>query len=146
MNRNVSVFLLGFLIVALIAFGQPGRPVRVFAGDDRRSDSDNWAQWRGPSGQGYSDDKRVPLEWSQDKNLVWKTRLPGQGNSSPIVWGDRIFLTASSLDGKERSVLCVHSTDGKILWQHLAAKEKDPGKTHGWNGYASASCATDGRY
>jgi hypothetical protein len=47
----------------------------------------NWPQWRGPSGQGYSDDKRVPLTWGEKDNLLWKTRLPGGGNSTPIVWG-----------------------------------------------------------
>ena len=106
----------------------------------------SWPQWRGPSEQGYSDDKHVPLQWNSEHNLLWKVKLPGEGNSSPIVWGDRIFLTASSHGGKERYVLCMQSTNGKILWQHLAAKEDDPGKTHGWNGYASASCATDGKF
>src|SRR5262249_17578448 len=70
--------------------------------------------------------------------------LPGRGNSTPIIWGDRVFLTAASPDGKERHVLCIRATDGKVLWQRLAAKDPDPGKTHAWNGYASASCTTDG--
>src|SRR5947209_10098126 len=74
-----------------------------------------WTQWRGPSGQGYTRDQRVPLAWSETQNLLWKTALPGQGNSSPIVWGDRVFLTAASRDGKERYVLCVHSHHGKLL-------------------------------
>ena len=64
----------------------------------------HWAQWRGPSGQGYSDDTRVPLEWGETKNVVWKAKLPGVGNSSPIVWGDRVFLTAAK--GDERVVFC----------------------------------------
>jgi outer membrane protein assembly factor BamB len=110
------------------------------------SEAAYWAQWRGPSGQGYSDDKQVPLEWNSEHNLLWKAKLPGKGNSSPIVWGDRIFLTASSHDGKERYVLCAQATNGKILWQHLAAREDNPGKTHDWNGHASASCATDGKH
>jgi outer membrane protein assembly factor BamB len=108
--------------------------------------SANWAQWRGPSGQGYCDDTRVPLTWSNTQNLLWKRALPGRGNSSPIVWGDRIFLTASGSDGGERHVLCVQSDNGKILWQQLASKGVEPGRTHAWNGYASASCATDGTH
>src|SRR5205823_10649947 len=82
----------------------------------------HWAQWRGPSGQGYVHDDQVPLTWSETHNLLWKTALPGQGNSSPIVWGDRIFLTASSHGSDERYVLCVRATDGKLLWQQLASK------------------------
>jgi outer membrane protein assembly factor BamB len=104
----------------------------------------SWAQWRGPSGQGYSDDMRVPLTWGDDRNLLWKTRLPGRGNSSPIVWGDRIFLTSASPSGDERFVLCVRASDGKLLWQQLASKGVEPGRTHNWNGYASPSCTTDG--
>ncbi len=102
-----------------------------------------WPQWRGPSGQGYSDDAKVPLTWSEKDNLLWKTLLPA-GNSTPIVWDDRIFLTSASADGGERRVLCVSATDGKVLWQQTASRGVDPGKTHAWNGYASASCATDG--
>src|SRR5262245_8659116 len=82
---------------------------------------DHWSQWRGPSGQGYCDDKTVPLNWSETENLLWKTRLPGAGNSTPIVWGDRIFLTTASEKGNERSVLCVNARDGRILWQDTPA-------------------------
>jgi outer membrane protein assembly factor BamB len=105
-----------------------------------------WTQWRGPSGQGYTDDQRVPLTWSDTQNLLWKTALPGVGNSSPIVWGDRVFLTAASRDGKERYVLCLQSNDGKLLWKQLASRGVEPGRTHAWNGFASASCATDGTH
>jgi outer membrane protein assembly factor BamB len=105
-----------------------------------------WPQWRGPSGQGVSDDTRVPLTWSEKENLLWKTPLPGNGNSTPVVWGDRIFLTASKGDGDERLVLCVRAVDGKIVWQRTASKGVPPGKTHAWNGFASASCATDGQH
>src|SRR5262245_25405858 len=75
-----------------------------------------WPPWRGPTYQGYSDDTRVPLAWGDNHNLLWKPPLPLQGNSSPIVWGGRIFLTAATKDGSERWVLCVRARDGKILW------------------------------
>src|SRR5262245_28224893 len=81
----------------------------------------NWPQWRGPDGQGYSEDTKVPLKWGDKENLLWKTKLPGHGNSSPVVWGDRLFVTAASPNGKERYVLCVRITDGKVLWQDTAA-------------------------
>jgi outer membrane protein assembly factor BamB len=103
-----------------------------------------WAQWRGPTGQGVSDDTRVPLEWSETKNVVWKTKLPGAGNSSPIVWGDRVFLTAAK--GDARVVFCVRTTDGKILWKKTAVPDAPEEKSHAWNGHASPSCATDGKH
>jgi outer membrane protein assembly factor BamB len=108
--------------------------------------SDRWAQWRGPTGQGHAEDARIPLSWSETENVLWKTRLPGAGNSSPIVWGDRIFLTAASGGGVERYVLCVRAGDGKLLWKQLASRGVPAGQTHEWNGYASASCAIDGKY
>ena len=110
------------------------------------SHADNWPQWRGPSGQGYATDDRVPLKWSDNENLLWKTKLPGHGNSTAIVWGDRIFLTAATPDGHERYVLCLRASDGKVLWQATAAKDDSPEKKYSWNTYASPSCTTDGQH
>src|SRR5688572_15235586 len=59
-----------------------------------RLTAENWPQWRGPGGQGVSTEQQLPTTWGPDKNIVWKTPLPGIGHSSPIVWGDRIFVTA----------------------------------------------------
>jgi outer membrane protein assembly factor BamB len=112
---------------------------------ETRSGPGWWPQWRGPSGQGVSDDTRVPLSWSESENLLWKTPLPGVGNSTPVVWGDRLFLTSASSDGDERHVLCIQTDDGRLLWQRTASKGVPPGATHAWNGYASASCITDGQ-
>jgi len=125
--------LLGLALSSLVLSETPSSPA-------------HWAQWRGPSGQGYADDPRVPLTWSEKQNLVWKTKLSGSGNSTPIVWGDRIFLTAASHDGRTRHVICVKASDGKVLWQQVASEAEPGGKTHEWNGYASASCATDGSH
>ncbi len=105
-----------------------------------------WVHLRGPSGQGYTDDTRVPLAWSEKENVLWKTKLPGRGNSSPVVWGDRVFLTSSDDRGAERYVFCVRTTDGQLLWKQTAAKGVAPEKTHNWNGYASPSCTTDGKH
>src|SRR5262249_43534986 len=101
--------------------------------------------WRGPSQQGYVADDKVPLKWSETENVAWKTKLLGVGNSSPIVYGDRVFLTASNAKGSELYVLCVRASDAQILWQRTAAKDVVADKTHQWNGYASPSCATDGK-
>jgi outer membrane protein assembly factor BamB len=104
-----------------------------------------WTHWRGPSQQGYVADEKVPLKWSETENLAWKVKLPGGGHSTPIVYGDRVFLTASNARGSELYVLCVRTSDGKILWQETAAKDVKQDKSHEWNGFASPSCATDGK-
>src|SRR5262249_9597165 len=92
----------------------------------------HWSSWRGPTWQGHTDDQRVPLTWSETENLLWKTKLPGVGNSTPIVWGDRVFLTASSPEGGERHVLCVRASDGKLLWQQTPVKGFAGERTHTW--------------
>ncbi|HDZ26413.1 hypothetical protein LCGC14_1128190 [marine sediment metagenome] len=76
-----------------------------------------WSRWRGPSGQGIVKGKGYPDTWSGTENVIWKVEVPGRGHSSPIVWGDRIFLTTASLDGLNRSILCYRRSDGKLLWQ-----------------------------
>src|SRR5690349_18405561 len=55
----------------------------------------NWPQWRGPQGSGVSTEKDLPIEWSETKNVQWKTAIPGRGHSSPIIWGKKVFLTTS---------------------------------------------------
>src|SRR5437588_3503246 len=56
----------------------------------------NWPSWRGPQGTGVADERDLPLNWSDRENVVWKAPLPGGGNSTPIVWGDHVFLTCAS--------------------------------------------------
>ncbi len=105
--------------------------------------ADNWPSWRGPTGQGHSVEKNLPLKWSTTENVRWKTPLPADGNSSPIVWGDRIFLTQATAKGTQRSLMCFARADGKLLWQQgVVYKDKEP--THGNNPYCSASPVTDG--
>jgi outer membrane protein assembly factor BamB len=133
MPRCLASLSVALLLTAAVGRLAGGPPVSI-----------PWSPWRGPDGQGHSADTRVPLTWGEKENLLWKTRLPGRGNSTPIIWGDRVFLTASSKDGGERYVFCVDRRDGKLLWQQTASKGVPPGRTHSWNGYASASCATDG--
>jgi outer membrane protein assembly factor BamB len=102
----------------------------------------NWPRWRGPEQNGHSAETNLPVKWTAS-NVVWKTTLPGIGQSSPIIWGDRIFLTAALEKGAQRVVFCVDRKSGKILWQQIAWKG-EPEKSHFMNGWASASCVTDG--
>lgn len=101
----------------------------------------NWPRFRGPNGEGTSLDKNVPVQWTEN-NVLWKIALPGKGHSSPIVWNDRIFLQATSADGKERSLLSIDARTGQIVWSQ--SSPGGPAKTHGRNTLASCTPATDG--
>lgn len=105
-------------------------------------DNGNWPQWRGPHGDGHSRENGLPVRWDAT-SVVWRTALPGNGQSSPIIWGDRIFLTAALDKGQKRLVLCVDRKNGKILWQH-EAWSGTPEKSHDMNGWATPTVATDG--
>ena len=102
----------------------------------------SWPRWRGPA-QGVVADGDYPDQWSPTENVVWKVKVPGQGNSSPIIWKDRLFLTAHENQGKKRLVLCFDRADGKLLWQ-CPVPEHLVEKAQGKNGYASGTPSTDG--
>jgi len=106
--------------------------------------ADNWPAWRGPEASGHCKDRNLPLKWSPSEKVRWKVPLPAPGNSTPIVWGDRIFLTQATDNGKQRSLWCLDRRDGKLLWQRtIAYPQREP--THETNPYCSASPATDGQ-
>lgn len=142
-------------LVVILAFGISNATVRA----------DNWPTWRGPTGLGVSAEKDVPLKWDRTENVRWKVALPEAGNSTPIIWGDRVFITQAS-DKKlwppqvsrkfpkgtspggaaifeKRSVMCFNRADGKLLWQgDTIYKESEA--THSTNPFCSASPVTDG--
>ncbi len=101
-----------------------------------------WAQWRGPEGDGRVTDTVPPLEVTA-ANIVWKSTLPGRGQSSPVIWDDRIFLTSYEGNGAKRIVFACDRVNGKVLWQQTAWTGS-PEPSHQMNGWASATCATDG--
>jgi len=103
-----------------------------------------WPRWRGPRGDGQSAEKQLPVEWTA-ADVAWKTELPGRGQSSPIVWDDRIFLTSASDDGSKRSVLCVDRSNRKLVWEKTIEFNGTPEKLHKMNTWATPSCATDGQ-
>jgi outer membrane protein assembly factor BamB len=104
-----------------------------------------WPGFRGPTGQGHAPLSDPPLEWNQaGRNILWRVTVPGKGNSSPVVWNDRIFLTAADATGQKRAVLCYRRADGMLLWNAEApARPPEPG-VRDKNGYASATPVTDG--
>ena len=105
--------------------------------------AENWPAWRGPEGTGVTAETDLPLEWSRDKNVAWRIELPDKGNSTPIIWEDRVFLNQAIESEKRRTLMCLDRTTGKLLWQSgVAYKDEDP--THPTNPYNSASPVTDG--
>jgi outer membrane protein assembly factor BamB len=127
----------------------------------------NWPGWRGPGELGISEEKGIPVTWDLSQNIKWKAEVPGLGHSSPIVWGNRVFVTtAVSSDPKEdywekgfpRSdrkpdaaeiswkVLCFDRDTGKLLWEQTAIRKKPAHARHTKNSYASQTPVTDGNY
>ncbi len=101
-----------------------------------------WPRWRGPSGQGHVAAGQYTDKWSPTA-AVWKVNVPGSGNSSPIVWGDRIFLTTGYGQGEKLSMLAFSRADGKQLWETFI-EQNGVEYNHAKNGFASATPATDG--
>jgi outer membrane protein assembly factor BamB len=104
-----------------------------------------WPRWRGPSGQGLVSGTGYPDAWSPTENVRWKTPLAGDGNSSPVVWGDRIFLTTAYDRGSRLAVIAFKRSDGTKLWEAFAPAGRSNQGNHYKNGHASATPATDGQ-
>jgi outer membrane protein assembly factor BamB len=124
----------------------------------------DWPQFRGPNGAGLADEQQLPTEWGPGKNFAWKVRVPGYGWSSPIVRGDKVFVTTAVADGQKApqrkgpgggekeppnevyrwEVHCLDAATGKTLWKQAAAQRKPPVATHLSNTYSSETPVTDG--
>jgi outer membrane protein assembly factor BamB len=106
----------------------------------------HWPRFRGPSGQGETNQTALPTVWDKDgRNIVWRAKVPGVGNSSPIVWGDHVFLTSSDIKGTERFLHCYHRVSGSLRWSRQApVRPPEPG-VRDKNGFASATPVTDGQ-
>ncbi len=102
----------------------------------------NWPQWRGPQGDGHSGEMNLPVEWDAS-DVAWRADLKGLGHSSPVIWGERIFLTSALDGGRQRLVMCLDRRNGRVLWEQVAWTG-EPEPTHNMNMHASATCATDG--
>ena len=99
-----------------------------------------WTRFRGPNGTGLSDAKSIPATWTES-DYRWKIKLPGKGHSSPVIWGDKLFVLSADPTSARRYVLCVHTDTGKILWQKDYASDTHP--LNGRNSYASSTPAVD---
>ena len=146
----------------------------VAAAASATMDAANWPQWRGLDGQGISDETNLPAEWGPAKNIAWKTALPGDGQSQPIVWGNRVFLTAAVEGGPAppghkapvhlmegqpwvhpdsvgvdklhtMKVLALDLASGSVLWERTAYEGPVYDHRHRRSSYAAPTMVTDGR-
>ncbi len=99
-----------------------------------------WSRFRGPNGSGISNATTVPIRWTEN-DYNWKAELPGIGHSSPVVWGNRVFVTCGDHGTAKRSVVCLGTTDGRALWQRDYVSRTYP--QHGDNCYATATPTVD---
>lgn len=100
----------------------------------------NWPQWRGPNLNGVSDETGIPVQWDQSKNVAWKLALPGVSGSTPIIWGDRIFL--STANGQKVELWSVDRNKGQVLWQKMVSPENHNVRK---GNMSSPSPVTDGK-
>jgi hypothetical protein len=103
--------------------------------------ADNWNRFRGPGGRGHTEADLL-TKWTE-ADLKWRIALKGIGQSCPVNWGDRLFLTSAEESGKKRLLICLNRKDGTVLWQQEIRCE-DPESLHGMNTWATPTCATDG--
>ncbi len=106
--------------------------------------AENWPGWRGPRGDGSSLEETVPLRWSPEQNMAWKTAVPGAGHASPIVWDDRIFVVTCLEATQERVLLAYDRRNGELVWQQVVLRSPLEEK-HQLNSFASSTPATDGK-
>lgn len=125
-----------FLIVLLIFVSGP-----VIA---QQAETQQWARWRGPQGDGTAADQKPVTQWSESKNVIWKTKVPGKGHSSPLVTAGKIFLTTSEVDQGTQSVLCFDRDSGQQIWSKVVNQGELTEKIHEKNTHASPSVAIHG--
>ena len=163
-SAKISSALLACLAAALV-FSNPAAA--------RFAPEANWPQWRGPEGAGVSAEKNLPEDWSETKNVRWKTPIPGKGHSSPIVWGKRVFLTTAvegpvvpgakaavhKMEGEDWKhpdsvgadrkhtfkVVALDRDTGRVLWEQAAWEGTPYDDRHRKSSYAASTPATDGK-
>ncbi|NQT27863.1 PQQ-like beta-propeller repeat protein [candidate division KSB1 bacterium] len=125
MKHKWYVFYCGILIVLVIN-------QVVLAGD-------NWPSFRGPTNDGISDAKGLPVEWSESQNIQWKTAIHDQGWSTPVIWENQIWVTTATEEGHNLYAVCVDFKSGKIIHDILVFEVEDPQRKHPLNSYATPS-------
>ncbi len=127
--RRLFVFAVAILVSSSVALTMAST-----------AQGENWPRFRGPNGTGVSDAKTIPTEWTDD-DYRWVVELPGEGHSSPVVWGGRVFVTSADLSAGKRYLLCFDSESGKELWRRDYPLAKY--KKHGNNSFATNTPCCD---
>lgn len=135
---SVSIWSKRLILLAAVILTAFGPRTRLVQAED-------WPRWRGPAGNAVSRETSLPVKWSTAENIRWKTAIPGEGYSSPIIWKDRVFLTSAFASGIRRAVHCLDRTTGQIVWSR-EIPDTDPEVTSAMTGHAAATPATDGQH
>jgi len=104
---------------------------------------DNWPSFRGPTNEGVSDAAELPVEWSETKNITWKTAIHDVGYSTPVIWENQIWLTTAKDEGTKFYAVCVDFESGKIIHDKLLFEAETPQRKHPLNSYATPSPAIE---
>lgn len=107
--------------------------------------AENWPRWRGPGGGAVSSEQGLAFHWTTTRHIAWKVEIPGEGSSSPIVWGPRVFVTSAQEDGTRRQLHCLHTDTGERLWTREIIDD-DPEITSSLTGHAAPTPVTDGKH
>jgi outer membrane protein assembly factor BamB len=122
-NRTVQVIFAALAVIcASVSYGQ------------------EWTRFRGPNGQGISEAKTIPAKWTE-KDYNWKIELPGGGHSSPVIWGDKLFITSGNQQAGHTILLALNTSDGSVLWQKEYVLSKY--RPNSLNSFATATPAVD---
>jgi outer membrane protein assembly factor BamB len=121
--------------------------------------AENWAHWRGPTGNGVAVNAHPPVQWSSTKNVKWKVAIPGRSSGSPVIWEQRVFVVTAVPEDNEAAgnntsresklafkLLCYDRSNGRLIWEKTATTAIPHQGTHATNGFASASPCTDGKH
>ncbi|MGH7201678.1 MAG: PQQ-binding-like beta-propeller repeat protein [Planctomycetaceae bacterium] len=103
----------------------------------------DWPRWRGSKGRAVADGEPLPVEWSQTQNVRWKTAIDGEGSSSPILWGEQVFVTSAHDDGITRTVHCLDRNTGHVRWSR-SVEDDNPELSSALTGWAAPTPVTDG--
>ena len=108
------------------------------------ANAENWVRFRGPNGQGISSEVDLPVHWTATDNVAWKTSIPGDAWSSPIVYNQYVFLTTATEEGASCRVICVDRKNGEIAW-NTEVHRQVPGPKRRQNSYSTPTPVTDGK-
>jgi outer membrane protein assembly factor BamB len=129
---------------SLVCFVETLVCMMLFSPIDAHGQAENWTEFRGPSGQGHSRERGLPVTWSETENVDWKVPVPGKGWSSPVISGDQIWLTTAMDEGRSLRAICLNRETGRPVHNVEIFQLADPGPVHQKNTHASPTPIVEG--